>query len=71
MPGAIPGYQAAAAAALPARPRWLWLIRLVAAGTAIFGFHHPAPVNASGNAQFNPFFYTLDLLLPIFSYGQQ
>ncbi len=49
----------------------LWLIGLVAAGTAIFGFHHPAPVNATGNAQFNPFFYTLDLLLPIFSYGQQ
>jgi hypothetical protein len=49
----------------------LWLVGLITAGTIIFGLHHPHPVSSSGNAEFNPFFYTLDLLLPVVSYGQQ
>jgi hypothetical protein len=49
----------------------LWLTGLVAAGTIAFALHHPTPAKGNANAEFNPFFYTLDLLLPVLSYGQQ
>jgi hypothetical protein len=49
----------------------LWLIALLATGTIIFGLHHPAPVQSNAHLEFNPFFYTLDLLLPVISYGQR
>ena len=49
----------------------LWLIALVALGTVVFGVHPPAPLKNSVSPQFNPFFYTLDLLIPIVTYGQQ
>jgi hypothetical protein len=49
----------------------LWLIALVALGTLVFGVHPPAPLKNSVAPQFNPFFYTLDLLIPIVTYGQQ
>jgi hypothetical protein len=31
----------------------------------------PRPAQSSARLEFNPFFYTLDLLLPVISYGQQ
>jgi hypothetical protein len=49
----------------------LWLIALVALGTLVFGVHPPAPLKNSAPPQFNPFFYTLDLLIPIATFGQQ
>jgi hypothetical protein len=49
----------------------LWLAALIAAGTVAFSLHHPAPAQSSARLEFNPFFYTLDLLLPVISYGQQ
>jgi hypothetical protein len=49
----------------------LWLIALVALGTIIFGVHPPAPLRNSAAPPFNPLFYTLDLLIPIVTYGQQ
>jgi hypothetical protein len=49
----------------------LCLAALIAAGTVAFSLHHPAPAQSSARLEFNPFFYTLDLLLPIISYGQQ
>jgi hypothetical protein len=49
----------------------LWLIALLALGTAVFGLHPPAPIRSSGVPAFNPFFYTADLLLPVGRYGQQ
>jgi hypothetical protein len=49
----------------------LWLIALVALGTLVFGIHPPAPLKNSVSPQFNPFFYTVDLLIPIVTYGQQ
>ena len=48
----------------------LWLAGLITAGTIAFGLHHPTPAKSSGNPEFNPFFYTLDLLLPVVNYGQ-
>jgi hypothetical protein len=49
----------------------LWLAALIAAGTVAFSLHHPAAAQTSTRLEFNPFFYTLDLLLPVISYGQQ
>jgi hypothetical protein len=49
----------------------LWLAALIAVGTITFGLHHPAPAQNGAHFEFNPFFYTLDLLLPVISYGQQ
>jgi hypothetical protein len=49
----------------------LWLAGLIAAGTIAFGLHHPAPAKNSPDVEFNPFFYTLDLVLPVIGYGQQ
>ncbi len=43
----------------------LWLAVLLAVGTAAFAADHPAPLDGSQSPQFNPFLYTLDLLLPI------
>ena len=49
----------------------LWLTALVTTGTIVFGLHHPPLAQGSAHLEFNPFFYTLDLLLPVVSYGQQ
>jgi hypothetical protein len=49
----------------------LWLAALIAVGTIAFGLHHPAPASSTAHPQFNPFFYTLDLVLPVVGYGQQ
>ena len=48
----------------------LWLVLLLAAGTAVFA-RHPYPPGASGAPHFLPFVYTLDLLLPIVTFGQK
>ncbi len=48
----------------------LWLALLLAAGTAVFA-RHPYPPHVSGAPHFLPFIYTLDLLLPIITFGQK
>lgn len=47
------------------------LAALLAVGTALFAAHHPVPLKKDEAPAFNPFLYTLDLLLPIISFGQE
>jgi hypothetical protein len=46
-----------------------WFAVLVAFGTTIFGLRHPVASTAAPS--FNPFVYTLDLLIPLVDFGQQ
>ncbi|MCP2339997.1 hypothetical protein [Actinomadura rupiterrae] len=48
-----------------------WLIALLTLGTLIFTWHHPPVLKPDEHPRFNPFLYTLDLLLPIISFGQE
>ncbi|MET7575608.1 membrane-associated oxidoreductase [Streptomyces sp. NPDC005492] len=48
-----------------------WLLSLLAIGSVAYGLHHPHPLKASEAPHFNPVFYTLDLLLPVISFGQE
>lgn len=48
-----------------------WLACLLAFGTVVFSLHEPAVLNADDSPHFNAFWYTLDLLLPIGSLGQE
>jgi hypothetical protein len=48
-----------------------WLLSLLVIGSLIFALHHPPPLKADEAPQFNPVFYTLDLLLPVISFGQE
>ncbi|WP_067451710.1 hypothetical protein [Actinomadura macra] len=48
-----------------------WLIGLLAFGTIVFSLHRPEVLDDGHKPHFNPFFYTLDLLLPIGSLGQE
>lgn len=54
------------------RPQWagLWLAGLLVVGWVAFAAHNPQPLKADEAPQFNPLLYTLDLLLPIISFGQ-
>ncbi|MGW7054762.1 membrane-associated oxidoreductase [Streptomyces sp. NPDC054887] len=49
----------------------VWLLSLVAVGSVAYGLEHPRPVKADEAPDFNPVFYTLDLLLPVISFGQE
>ncbi|MFI7011841.1 oxidoreductase [Streptomyces sp. NPDC050145] len=49
----------------------LWIIALLAVGATFFSAHHPAPLEAAKAPPFNPVFYALDLLLPLFGFGQK
>jgi hypothetical protein len=49
----------------------VWLLSLLAIGTVAYGLHHPRPLKASESPEFDPVFYTLDLLLPVISFGQE
>lgn len=48
-----------------------WLVSLLAVGSVAYGLRHPRPLKASEAPDFNPVFYTLDLLLPVISFGQE
>ena len=48
-----------------------WLIALQALGTLIFSLRPPPILDDGHHPHFNAFFYTLDLLLPIGSLGQE
>ncbi|MFF4950169.1 membrane-associated oxidoreductase [Streptomyces chattanoogensis] len=49
----------------------VWLASLLAVGSAAYSLHHPRPLKASEAPDFNPVFFTLDLLLPVISFGQE
>ncbi|MGW6904157.1 membrane-associated oxidoreductase [Streptomyces sp. NPDC054940] len=48
-----------------------WLLSLLAVGSLSFALHAPPPLKADEAPDFNPVFYTLDLLLPVISFGQE
>lgn len=48
-----------------------WLCVLLLTGALAFGLHHPRPLKSDEAPDFNPVFYTLDLLLPIIGFGQE
>ncbi|WP_242902660.1 hypothetical protein [Actinomadura terrae] len=48
-----------------------WLVGLLAFGTIVFSVHKPEVLDDGHHPHFNAFFYTLDLLLPIGSLGQE
>ncbi|WP_330344000.1 membrane-associated oxidoreductase [Streptomyces longwoodensis] len=48
-----------------------WLLSLLAVGSVAFAAHHPPPLKAGEGPPFNPVFFTLDLLLPVISFGQE
>ncbi|MFF4371054.1 membrane-associated oxidoreductase [Streptomyces sp. NPDC001594] len=48
-----------------------WLLLLVLTGSIAYGLHHPRPLKAGEAPDFNPVFYTIDLLLPIIGFGQE
>ncbi|MFC4911522.1 hypothetical protein [Actinomadura gamaensis] len=48
-----------------------WLIALWAVGATAFSIHHPPPLKVDEHPPFNAFSYSLDLLLPIISLGQE
>ncbi|MDX2933361.1 membrane-associated oxidoreductase [Streptomyces ipomoeae] len=49
----------------------VWLLSLMAVGSIAYALHRPAPLKADEAPQFNPVFFTLDLLLPIIDFGQE
>ncbi|MEU6350972.1 membrane-associated oxidoreductase [Streptomyces sp. NPDC047072] len=49
----------------------VWLVSLLAIGTIAYGLHHPPALKADEAPRFNALFYTLDLLLPVISFGQE
>ncbi|GGZ02328.1 membrane-associated oxidoreductase [Streptomyces poonensis] len=49
----------------------VWLLSLLAVGSVAYGLDHPAPLKADEAPDFNPVFYTLDLLLPVIDFGQE
>ncbi|MGW1273423.1 hypothetical protein [Streptomyces sp. NPDC002491] len=51
----------------------LWLLALVALGTAVFGHAYPAHMTAASKVApaFHPVAYSLDVLIPIIDLGQQ
>ncbi|MCW8383063.1 membrane-associated oxidoreductase [Streptomyces justiciae] len=48
-----------------------WLLSLLAVGTIAYGLHEPPALKASEHPDFSPVFFTLDLLLPVISFGQE
>ncbi|MET7903408.1 membrane-associated oxidoreductase [Streptomyces sp. NPDC005355] len=48
-----------------------WLLTLLLTGALAFTLHHPRPLKPDEAPDFNPVFYTVDLLLPIINFGQE
>ncbi|MEW2632436.1 membrane-associated oxidoreductase [Streptomyces sp. NPDC048389] len=48
-----------------------WLAALLLTGTVAFALNHPPALKPGEAPDFNPAFYTLDLLLPIVGFGQE
>ncbi len=48
-----------------------WLAALIALGTVAFAIDRPTPVKADEAPHWNAFFYTVDLLIPVVTVGQE
>jgi hypothetical protein len=48
-----------------------WLAALLVTGTLAFSLHAPRELKTGEAPDFNPLFYTLDLMLPIIGFGQE
>jgi hypothetical protein len=48
-----------------------WLAAFLALGTLAFGLHHPPPLPDAPHPAFNPFIYTVDLVVPLVGLGQR
>ncbi|MET3986235.1 membrane-associated oxidoreductase [Streptomyces sp. PvR034] len=48
-----------------------WLAALLCTGALAYGLRPPAPLKPGEAPEFNPVFYTLDLMLPIIGFGQE
>ncbi|MEU9302310.1 membrane-associated oxidoreductase [Streptomyces sp. NPDC048269] len=48
-----------------------WLLALLLTGTIAYGFHAPRELKTGEAPEFNPVFYTIDLMLPIIGFGQE
>lgn len=46
-----------------------WLAAFLALGTLVFGLHHPPPLPGEPHPAFNPLIYSLDLLVPVVTFG--
>ncbi|WP_238153675.1 membrane-associated oxidoreductase [Streptomyces xinghaiensis] len=71
--GRLWGYVQDAAVGYGFRPlrAAVWLLSLMTIGSIAYGLDHPRPVKADEAPDFNVVFYTLDLLLPVISFGQE
>ncbi|WP_030936543.1 hypothetical protein [Streptomyces sp. NRRL S-646] len=71
--GRLWGYLQDATVGYGFRPLWAcaWLLSLLAVGSITYTLHHPPALKPSEAPHFNPVFYTLDLLLPVISFGQE
>ncbi|MFJ6080894.1 membrane-associated oxidoreductase [Streptomyces sp. NPDC092369] len=49
----------------------IWLLSLLATGSIAYALHNPPALKPSEAPPFNAVFYTLDLLLPVISFGQE
>lgn len=50
----------------------VWFVLLIALGTLVFSYDHPLPLRQSSERpSFHAFVYTLDLMLPIETFGQR
>ena len=49
----------------------VWLLSLLAVGSVVYAGHHPPALKPDEAPDFDPVFYTLDLLLPVISFGQE
>ncbi|MFE5482309.1 membrane-associated oxidoreductase [Streptomyces sp. NPDC056527] len=49
----------------------VWLLSLMTIGSIAYGLDHPRPIKPDETPDFNPVFYTLDLLLPVINFGQE
>ncbi|MFC5181246.1 translocation/assembly module TamB domain-containing protein [Actinomadura harenae] len=48
-----------------------WVAFFLVIGTTVFSLDHPAPLKKDEAPHFNPFVYTLDLMLPLVTLGQK
>ncbi|WP_128984020.1 membrane-associated oxidoreductase [Streptomyces roseicoloratus] len=71
--GRIWGYLQEATVGYGFRPllAGFWLLSLLAVGSVVYGLHHPPPLKPDEAPEFHPVFFTLDLLLPVISFGQE
>ncbi|MFI9065880.1 membrane-associated oxidoreductase [Streptomyces sp. NPDC053429] len=49
----------------------LWLLALLVTGSLAYALHHPRELKQGEAPDFNPVFYTIDLMLPIIGFGQE